>query len=64
VLAAGLALAPDLAASEELTHDPGSENGLYPAPDLDAAKRWYVVDPFGNRFGLIENPHFNVDAVR
>ena len=23
-----------------------------------------VVDPFGNRFGLIENPHFNVGAVR
>jgi predicted enzyme related to lactoylglutathione lyase len=23
-----------------------------------------VVDPFGNRFALIENPHFNVNAVR
>ena len=23
-----------------------------------------VVDPFGNRFGIIENPHFNPDAVR
>lgn len=23
-----------------------------------------VADPFGNRFGLIENPHFNASAVR
>ena len=23
-----------------------------------------VVDPFGNRFGIIENPHFDVSAVR
>lgn len=23
-----------------------------------------VVDPFGNRFGLIENPHFSASAVR
>lgn len=23
-----------------------------------------VLDPFGNRFGIIENPHFNVAAVR
>lgn len=23
-----------------------------------------VVDPFGNRLGLIENPHFNAKAVR
>lgn len=23
-----------------------------------------VRDPFGNRFGLIENPHFNLKAVR
>jgi predicted enzyme related to lactoylglutathione lyase len=23
-----------------------------------------VVDPFGNRFGLIENPHFSAGAVR
>ncbi len=23
-----------------------------------------VKDPFGNRFGLIENPHFRADAVR
>jgi len=23
-----------------------------------------VVDPFGNRFGLIENPQFNISAVR
>jgi len=23
-----------------------------------------VADPFGNRFGVIENPHFNVAAVR
>ncbi len=23
-----------------------------------------VVDPFGNRLGLIENPHFDRDAVR
>ena len=23
-----------------------------------------VTDPFGNRFGIIENPHFNAAAVR
>jgi predicted enzyme related to lactoylglutathione lyase len=23
-----------------------------------------VQDPFGNRFGIIENPHFNASAVR
>jgi hypothetical protein len=23
-----------------------------------------VVDPFGNRFGIIENPHFKAAAVR
>lgn len=23
-----------------------------------------VVDPFGNRFGIIENPHFDLAAVR
>ena len=23
-----------------------------------------VTDPFGNRFGIIENPHFNVTSVR
>jgi predicted enzyme related to lactoylglutathione lyase len=23
-----------------------------------------VQDPFGNRFGIIENPNFNVKAVR
>lgn len=23
-----------------------------------------VADPFGNRFGIIENPHFDVSAVR
>jgi predicted enzyme related to lactoylglutathione lyase len=23
-----------------------------------------VVDPFGNRFGIIENPHFKAGAVR
>ena len=23
-----------------------------------------VMDPFGNRFGIIENPHFNPSAVR
>jgi hypothetical protein len=23
-----------------------------------------VQDPFGNRFGIIENPHFNANAVR
>ena len=23
-----------------------------------------VKDPFGNRFGIIENPHFNAGAVR
>jgi catechol 2,3-dioxygenase-like lactoylglutathione lyase family enzyme len=23
-----------------------------------------VVDPFGNRFGIIENPHFNSENVR
>ena len=23
-----------------------------------------VKDPFGNRFGLIENPHFNLKDVR
>jgi len=22
-----------------------------------------VVDPFGNRFGIIENPHFDASAV-
>jgi hypothetical protein len=23
-----------------------------------------VKDPFGNRFGIIENPHFNANTVR
>jgi predicted enzyme related to lactoylglutathione lyase len=23
-----------------------------------------VMDPFGNRFGVIENPHFTASAVR
>jgi predicted enzyme related to lactoylglutathione lyase len=23
-----------------------------------------VIDPFGNRFGVIENPHFNAGAIR
>lgn len=23
-----------------------------------------VMDPFGNRFGIIENPHFNLDSIR
>jgi len=23
-----------------------------------------VQDPFGNRLGIIENPHFNISAVR
>ncbi len=23
-----------------------------------------VTDPFGNRFGIIENPHFNIGAVQ
>jgi hypothetical protein len=23
-----------------------------------------VTDPFGNRFGLVENPHFTASAVK
>lgn len=23
-----------------------------------------VIDPFGNRFGIIQNPHFDIQAVR
>ena len=30
----------------------------------DGIKVAAVRDPFGNRFGLIENPHFDVKAVR
>lgn len=30
----------------------------------DGIKVAAVQDPFGNRFGIIENPHFNVSAVR
>ena len=65
----------------------GLRTAIYPAPDLDAAKRWYsevlgateleaatdvggnikvaaVCDPFGNRLGIIENPNFDLGAVR
>ena len=30
----------------------------------DGIKVAAVCDPFGNRFGLIQNPHFDVKAVR
>jgi predicted enzyme related to lactoylglutathione lyase len=30
----------------------------------DGIKVAAVKDPFGNRFGIIENPHFNVSEVR
>jgi predicted enzyme related to lactoylglutathione lyase len=54
----------------------GLRTAIYPAPDLGAApldpvtdvgdriRVAAVIDPFGNRFGLIENPHFNAAAVR
>lgn len=36
-----------------------------PVKDVgDGIKVAVVADPFGNRFGLIENPHFNTAAVR
>jgi catechol 2,3-dioxygenase-like lactoylglutathione lyase family enzyme len=57
----------------------GLRTAIYPVDDLPRAKRWYsdvlglapyfdqpfcVNDPFGNRFGIIENPHFDAKAVR
>ncbi|MBI3369945.1 MAG: VOC family protein, partial [Burkholderiales bacterium] len=30
----------------------------------DGIKVGAVTDPFGNRLGIIENPHFNAAAVR
>jgi predicted enzyme related to lactoylglutathione lyase len=38
---------------------------LEPATDVgDGIKVGAVMDPFGNRLGIIENPHFNPAAVR
>ena len=38
---------------------------LEPVTDVgDGIKVAGVRDPFGNRFGLIENPHFDTQAVR
>jgi predicted enzyme related to lactoylglutathione lyase len=38
---------------------------LEPITDVGSSiKVAAVVDPFGNRFGIIENPHFNVAALR
>lgn len=38
---------------------------ILPAPDLSRVKDWYatVFDPFGNVFGIIENPHFKLPAT-
>lgn len=40
----------------------GLRTAIYPAADLVRAASWYaeVKDPFGNRFGIIENPNFKV----
>lgn len=44
----------------ELGADP-----LEPVQDVGGGIRVAaVVDPFGNRFGIIENPHFDVGAIR
>lgn len=38
---------------------------LEPVTDVgDGIKVGAVTDPFGNRLGIIENPHFNAAAVR
>lgn len=38
---------------------------LDPVADVgDGIKVGAVKDPFGNRLGIIENPHFRIDAVR
>lgn len=38
---------------------------LEPVKDVgEGIKVAAVADPFGNRFGIIENPHFDVSAVR
>jgi len=38
---------------------------LEPVTDVgDGIKVASVVDPFGNSFGIIENPHFDASAVR
>jgi len=37
---------------------------LEPITEVGGIKVAAVVDPFGNRFGVIENPHFSASAVR
>ena len=40
-------------------------NSLQPVTDVGGGiKVAAVMDPFGNRFGIIENPHFDPGAVR
>ena len=40
-------------------------SALSPVADVGAGiKVAAVTDPFGNRFGIIENPHFDPSAVR
>jgi hypothetical protein len=62
--------APDLAAArdwyaEVLGIAPYFDQPLDPITDVGQGIRVAaVIDPFGNRFGLIENPHFNAGAVR
>ena len=36
----------------------GLRTAIYPAPEAA------VLDPFGNRFGIIENPNFKISEVR
>jgi hypothetical protein len=42
----------------------GLRTAVYRTPDMTGGKHLYtgVPDPFGNVFGLIENPHFNAEA--
>ena len=39
----------------------GLRTAIYPVADIRVAA---VRDPFGNRLGIIENPHFKTSAVR
>lgn len=52
--------APDLAAAIEL-----GASVLEPIADVgEGIKVAAAEDPFGNRFGIIENPHFDAKTVR
>jgi catechol 2,3-dioxygenase-like lactoylglutathione lyase family enzyme len=47
-----------------LGHPPYFDEPLYAGDVGGDIKVGTVCDPFGNRFGFIENPHFSVTKVR